>query len=395
MFVALMQRYNRARYLPRTKRVVEVAVEGGDELLAARRPSDRLLLLPNHPSHADPEVFFEALRQTGISTLFMVAYDIFLRNRRNACIIQRTGGFSVDREGSDPSALKQAKQTLVDGRHALTIFPEGNVYLQNDQVTPFHEGAAMIGLRTARELAERHARILAVPVSIKLTYLQDVRDAVFARLNELASAVEVELREDDPPVERLIQVGVAALHRNLKHRGIDSPREDDLTKLIQAAAGVVLDRLEAKLDQSSREGDSLIDRVRKARRVIHQIRLDDSRAADHAAAAHWADEAMLAFRIASYAGNYVAARPTLDRFAETVEKLSEDVFARMPKPFGDRRATVRFNAPIDLTDYLPAFSRKARDAVRELTRDIEQTVQRGVDAINERNRQPGGTVTVQ
>lgn len=394
MFVALMQRYNRARYLPRTKRVIEVAVEGADGLLAARRPSDRLLLLPNHPTHADPEVFFESMRQVGLSTLFMVAYDIFLRNRRNACIIQHTGGFSVDREGSDPTALKHAKQTLIAGRHALTIFPEGNVYLQNDQVTPFHEGAAMIGLRTARELTDQHARILAVPVSIKLTYVEDVHHAVFARLNELAQAVEVEERDEASPVERLTRVGVAALHRNLKHRGIDSPQENDPAKLIQAAAGVVLERLETKLGQSPREGDSLIDRVRKARRMIHQIRLDDSRAADHAAAAHWADEAMLAFRIASYSGNYVATKPTLDRFAETVEKLSEDVFSRMPKPFGDRCATVRFHSPIDLTDYLAAFAQKARDAVRDLTRDIERAVQQGVDAINERNRQPGGTVMV-
>ncbi len=394
LITALMRLYNRKFRLPRVKQVFAVRVSGDIELAAAMRPGDRLLLMPNHPSHADPETFLDAVHQAGRTTLLMAAYDVFLRNRFHAWIMQKTGAFSVDREGSDARALKVAKETLTRGEHGLTIFPEGNVYLQNDRVTPFHEGAAMIALRTGRELAAQGHRILAVPVSLKYSHMTDARINITRRLRELATAVAVKEGESESPMELAHQVGMAALHRNLKHRGIDSPQVDDLPTLISEAARKVLARLEAKLGIKSADDDPLIERVRKARRTIHQIRLDPTRAADHVAAVTWADEAMLAFKIVSYTGRYLADHPTLDRFAETVEKLEEDVHSKMPAAFGPREAMVRFGAPIDVTEHLPAFEEKARTAVTALTRDAEQRVQAGIDWINNQNTLPGGKLTV-
>jgi hypothetical protein len=139
-----------------------------------------------------------------------------------------------------------------------------------------------------------------------------------------------------------------------------------------------------------RPRDSLIDRIRRARRAIHEIRIDDSRAHDHAAAGHWADEAMLALRIASYSGAYVEARPTIDRFAETIEKLYEDIYRRRCEPWAARHAFVHFSEPIDLRDFLVSFKRKARLAVRELTDACEHSVQTGLDQLNIRNPHRGG-----
>ena len=56
-----------------------------------------------------------------------------------------------------------------------------------------------------------------------------------------------------------------------------------------------------------------MDRIRTARREIHKVRSDPDREIDHAVAAGWADEAIIAFRILSYAGNYLSENPTLDR----------------------------------------------------------------------------------
>ncbi len=401
--VWLFNTVNRLHYLPNVKRIEGVEVSGIDKLRAERRPSDRLMIMPNHPTHADPQTLFEALRQVGIKTQTMAAYDLFLRGRLERFVLQRSGTFSVDREGSDPKAMAEARRTLDRGRHALTIFPEGNVYLQNDRVTPFHEGAAMLGLRAARDLAKASEpgrvgpdsqpsiapRILAVPVSMKYTYTTDVRDGVLDKLAELESLLEVESDANDDPAARIRRVGLAALHRNLKNRGIDPPQisgeHDTLPELIDAAASAVLEQLERKLDLSPRPNDALIDRVRKTRRAIHQVRIDPDRSHDHAAATTWADEAMLAFRIVSYTPTYVSEKPTLDRLAETVEKLAEDLFGKWCEPFGPRRAFVRFNQPIDLTGYLESFSDKARVAVRELTDDVEAAVQAGIDDLNEAN----------
>lgn len=394
LMAGLIALFNRKVRLPRDKQVMAVRVEGDVALHEKLKPGDRLVFMPNHSTHADPETLLESLRQAGFTTLTMAAYDVFLRNRFHAWLIQCTGGFSVDREGSDARALKVAKETLTRGRHGLTIFPEGNVYLQNDVVTPFHEGAAMIALRSARELMEQNVRVLAVPISMKYTHLTDARAAITTRLHDLATALQLKPAADEKPVDLVRRVGITALHRNLKHRGIDSPQIDDLPSLIDAAARSVLERLEQKLGQKVATDDSLIDRVRKARRTIHQIRLDPQRHADHVAAVGWADEAMLAFKIVSYNGRYFSEMPTLDRYAETVEKLEEDVTSKMPKPFGMREAMVRFNEPIDVTARVAAFEEKARVAVTELTRDVEKAVQAGIDEINAKNRLPGGNVMV-
>ncbi len=145
-----------------------------------------------------------------------------------------------------------------------------------------------------------------------------------------------------------------------------------------------------KLALPPKPDDTPMDRVRTARRVIHEVRCDDQRVADHAAAATWADEAMLALRILSYSGRYVAERPTVDRIGETIEKLTEDLHRRMLPPIGRRRVMVRFNAPITVNDYL-AEHKKTRAAVRAVTAAAEAAVQQGLDVLNADNSTPGAS----
>lgn len=388
--------FNRYHRLPKTMKVGRVEVTGIDTLkqtLRRRGPKrDRVLFLPNHPTHADAAVFIESLRQTGFSTQMMAAYDVFLRSRLDAWVMQKLGAFSVDREGGDQRAMKEAAGVLTKGKHALTIFPEGNVYLRNDRVTPFNDGAAFLALRAAKELAKHGVRVLAVPVSIKLTHLTNCRAVLEQMLADLAKAMEVAgdgSTDNRTPRDVIVHIGCAAVRRNLKHRGLVPPDTEDIAELIAFSAGAVLDDLEAKLDIQPKPGATLIDRVRAARRVIHEVRTDEARVADHAAALTWADQAMLAFRITSYLPDYVAEKPTLDRVSETIEKLAEDVLRKMIDPIGPRRAFVRFNDPICLNDYI-GESKRGKQAIRDLTAACEAAVQGGLDAINALNECPGG-----
>ena len=381
--------YNRRRFLPRAKRITDLTVHGAETLRQTVEPGDRVVLMPNHPTHADAAIMLEASRRAGLTTQMMAAYDVFLRSRLDAFIMQRLGAFSVDREGSDPRAMKTALGVLEKGKHALVVFPEGNVYLENDRVTPFSEGAAFLALRSARQLKEQGRRVLAVPVSIKATHLTDCKPLVADRLRGLAKAVGVELPAEATPVEAMRLIGVALLHRNLKLRGLDTPQADDFHTLISHAGGVVMDKLEAKLDITPKPGTSLIDRVRRARQVIHEVRTDPERVADHAAASTWADEAMLALRLASYSDSYAASHPTLDRVEETSEKLAEDLHRKMMPPIADRAAYIRFNEPIPLCEFV-AEKRPGRRQVRGLTARCESAVQQGIDLLNQANPHPGG-----
>lgn len=380
--------YNRWGRLPGTLKVDAVEVSGLDALREAARPDDHLMLVPNHPTHADAAIVLDAARQAAIVPQFMAAYDVFLRSRLDAFVMQRLGAFSVDREGSDKQAMKQAAASLLEGRFALTIFPEGNVYLQNDLVTPFHDGAAFLAVRAAKELAERGRRLLVVPVSIKATHVEDVSVQAMGLMKRLADWLACDVDLIGPPLEVLRQLGRNALQKNLKQRGISFDEMDDLPALITHAADRVLSDLEDKIGITPKEDESLMERVRSVRRLIHDARCDENRVAEHTIAATWADEAMLALRIASYSGTYVAERPTVDRFVETLVKLAEDVTGKMQPPQGKCRALVRFCEPIDVNAF--AADHKSRAAIRALTTTMEITVQSGVDRLNASNPHPGG-----
>ena len=387
----LLMAVNNQYYLPRIKMIRGLDVDGFDALHGLHAAGDRLVFMPNHPTHADPPIWVEAVRRAGFRTQVMAAYDVFLRSRLNAWVMQRLDVFSIDRDGSDTRGLSQARQTLLGGAAPLTIFPEGNVYLQNDLVTPFHEGAAMVGLRAARELGKQAVRLWAVPVSIKVTHVTDVREAVMSRLVELERAIDIDPTGDASPYERLVAVGGELLRRNLQHRGTPPPEGESLTQRINSAAEAVLGDLERKMQVSPKAKDSLMGRVRLARRRIHELRLDDKKIADQCAAGVWNDQAMLAMRILSYDGAYVESNPTLDRFAETVQKLGEDVHNHVLPPYGPRHAFVRFGEPVSVSDHL---GEKPRVALRAITETVESRVQTGLDALNEENTHPGGTVRV-
>ena len=85
----------------------------------------------------------------------------------------------------------------------------------------------------------------------------------------------------------------------------------------------------------------------------------------------------------------MASNPTLDRVAETVARLQEDVHSRIFPPAGKRRCIVQLGTPLDLRERLESFRSGARQTIADLTRDCEAAVQSGIDEINAGNEAPG------
>lgn len=388
---------NRRYILPRERRVDRVEVSCPDRVREAWRRGDRVLFAPNHPSHSDPQTMFEAYRQLRLRSMFMAAYDAFYSSRRRRWMLQRLGVFSVDRETSDKQALGQAVRTLVEGRYALTIFPEGNVYLQNDWVTPFQEGAFFVACRALQSLRKDgwEGEILVCPVSLKFTHMTDCRPQLREMLHQAAAAANTEFDEAKDHIGELRRIGAMVLRKTLRQRGVKLPEEagEALPDLIPTAAGSLLAPLEEKIGLEPGSDDTLLDRIRAVRRAVHRIRIDPARAADHDVAVSWANEAMTALRILTYTGRYLD-EPTLDRFAETTEKLTEDIFSRMGTPYAPRCAYVRVADPVRLSEFLGEDPGPSRDATSSLARWCETRVQEGIDAINAANPHPGGKAYV-
>jgi len=100
---------------------------------------------------------------------------------------------------------------------------------------------------------------------------------------------------------------------------------------------------------------------------------------------------MLSFRILAYVLPYLKERNTLDRYAETVERLCEDFYLRGVPPLGPRKAMARVGSPISLQKVLDRSGGNTRMIVPELTRMIEKTIQAGIDQLNEGNTALGAT----
>lgn len=147
--IRLGRALNRHVFLPGPNhRIRDLSIDGElDALADAKGNGDRLLFVINHPSHSDPQALSEVQRRLGVDACFMAAYDVFLRSKLTAWSMQKMGNFSIDREGSDRKAMAAAIKVLAEGKKALNIFPEGNVYLTNDRATPFLDGAAFIALK--------------------------------------------------------------------------------------------------------------------------------------------------------------------------------------------------------------------------------------------------------
>jgi hypothetical protein len=384
--------FNRRWILPSRHRVSDVELVGLDSFQDCLRPGDRLMFTPNHPTHSDPQVMIEVLRRLRVRGEFMTAWEVFVRNRAFRWLLPRIGCFSIDRWGLDSQAIKHANEVLRRGKNSLVVFPEGNVFLQNDLVSPFNEGAAFFALRTAKELAPDGKRVLIVPVAIKLTYVENVWEAVRHRLHNTAEKIGVALESIPCPLAHLRMIGFSALRRNQRMRGLEETSMENPRDAISHAVRNLLERLEAKAELPSLEEVTLFERVCRVQRAIQSVRSDPERKLDHAAAATWADEALLAFKILSYLGDYVHRHPTLDRYAETVEKLCEDIHGEMHPAFGTRKAYVKLGQPIDLTDHLGS---RLRDAVAQLTASCQCAVQNGINQINDSFQHAGSTLVTE
>jgi 1-acyl-sn-glycerol-3-phosphate acyltransferase len=391
LVIALARQANRFLVLPGKNhriRSVDLSGEIGD-LATARARGDRLLFVCNHPSHSDPQILTEAFRQLRLPVCFMAAYDVFLRSPSTAWVMQRLGHFSIDREAADRKAVSTAIGILAEGTTPLTIFPEGNVYLTNDRVTPFLEGPAFIALKALA--GENSSPVKIVPLSLKLTHLTECQDLIQQRLSQLALDSGFSRTIDHAWSADLVPLGLHLLKRFLADHDLPLPDSDGATlqERITTATDTLTTSLENDLALAAKPADSLAERIRRIRGTLHGILIQGPAENVRSDAPALARRAILAFRLLAYLTPYWTEHPTLDRLSETAERLCEDFHSRPLPPIGPRRAMVHVGAPLDVAAYLEESAGKSREALAALTMHAERSVQRGIDALNASNRSPG------
>lgn len=349
-------------------RLLEIEIRGLDNLRRCIDEKQGILITPNHSCHADPTVMYWVADQLNMPFYFMATWQIFQRaNWRRRMVLRQHGCFSVDRDGTDIRAFKQAVEILEDKPYPLVIFPEGEIYHINKHITPFRDGPAAIALR-----ARKHDKrpISVVPCGIRYQYLSDPTP----ELTELMSRLEERILWRPKPQlnlqERMFQFAGAIL--GLKEQEyLGKAQSGTLPERIKALMEFILSGLERKYGVGNR-GIAFPERIKACRRHAISLAEDTSLTEEeHNAALIDLDDLFIATQLFSYPGNVSSGESTIEELAETMDKFEEDVLrASSASIRGTRRAIVAFG------DAIPVETHKGdRNQTHALTEQVEQAVQ--------------------
>ena len=363
----------RRRLAMKVPRILEMEVRGEQHVREAIEAGHGVLITPNHSVHGDPLVAYEAAARVPTPLYFMGAWQVFaFANAIERLFLRLHGGFSVDREGTDIKAFRQAIEVLQKEPFPLVIFPEGEVYHLNSRVTPFREGPRAIALAAARR-ADRP--IVIIPCGLRYYYLEDPMPALLEVMDRVEDAMFWRPRPDLSLPDRVYRVAEGMLGlKELEHLG--AAGQGTIPARIARLADSVLKRVEEKYEIDA-DGKTVPERIKQGRQqAIQAFEELDEGSDEYKSCTIDLDDLFFAVQLFSYPGDYVSEEATIDRLAETIDKFEEDILnARSPTVRAGRKVTAVFGEPIEVS------TERKKDAGHELTMLVEQSVQALLDSV--------------
>jgi 1-acyl-sn-glycerol-3-phosphate acyltransferase len=361
---------NRKIHLERKYHIGRVTDDGFDAVAKLNEAGHAVMLAPNHSDHSDPHVVMEVAHRHGMRAVFMAAREVFEVHPVAGWALQGMGSFSVDRDGPDVSAIKTAIHILERGGDPLVIFPEGEIYHHHRRLDPLNEGVASILIKAATRLAEGKSAFL-VPVALRFSHDPSVEETFRDRLSTLEDRIgwrPIPRMDTDVRIHRL-GTGILALKETeYLGRAGAGPLQDRLTALGE-------DLLNGVEERYSRDAKAVTvpERVRALRYRIRRRLLDAESPPSPDERERLLDDldhVFTALQAHSYIGDYLLVDPTLDRRAETILKLEEDLFGFPTYPVA-RTARVTAGEPIPVSAMLADGSLPVKGA-SQLTALLEE-----------------------
>lgn len=350
----------------RMTKLDQITVTGDQHLRDALRAVQGILIAPNHPSHADPFAIYEACESIGTPCHIMAAWHVFAKNSllMRKCL-QWHGCCSIDREANDITAFRQAVNLLKSRDEPVVIFPEGDIYHCNDRLTPFRDGAAGIAIAAA----SRSSRpVVILPTAIRYTCADDPTEAILEVLDRIEHRLLWRRKPQKSIVDRIRDIGDAVL--TLKEREFYGySLKGELPQRINRLIDFLLERLE--LLHNLVPCSTVPKRIKQLRStILSQLQDSNVSLAKSSELAEQLDEVFLALQLFSYPGDYLDGNAvSIERIAETIDKLEEDVLQVSTATVRSRRnVNVHFGRPILVPDG------KSRKLSAELTANVEQMV---------------------
>jgi 1-acyl-sn-glycerol-3-phosphate acyltransferase len=352
----------------------QISVSGEEALVRLVRDGQSVLVAPNHADHADPNLLVHVGRLHRLAFHFMAAREAFERGAMRRFVLQRSGAFSVDREGADLAAIRTAMNILRECRHPLVIFPEGEIYHHHEELDLLNDGVATILLRAAEKLPAGK-KSYAIPCAIRVTHDPRVATTFSSRLDALDRRITWKPRSGAEVVERIYRLGSALLAIK-EEEFMGHCRNGELIERIQYLQRYLVEQAEHQhgIGPSSSPVPLRIKALRQIIRKELIAGLETLPPQRREQLYDDLDRLFAAQQLYSYSGPYVRSHPTLDRIAETLFKLEEDVLGDGTYP-APRRAEVVFSEPIDVESFLRDNGLNAKSGVRPLTELLRHRIE--------------------
>ena len=375
--------------------VVRVEYEPDDVARLKAIGAQSVLLLPNHPTNTEPALLFHLSATIGRPFYYLASQEAFehfwgLWGK----IIRRIGAFSVVRGTADRASFRATRELLAKPETRVVIFPEGEVYSQNDSLLPFHTGVfqlafwAMDDKKKAGLTTGDGADLLLVPVALKYRYTRDMSAAIARSLFRLEAFTGVSPTPSAPPYERLRRIGIAMLRSLEREYRIASPKTEDensdLSPRVNAIKEAILDRVALAAGVPVPKGETLPERMRFLLHAVDEVEKDApiphaspyDRSLRHAqrkrAQPLLRDLERLANWIAVYDG-YVRADPTVERMADTLVRLERECWGKALLR-GPKACRIRIGEPLSLQSCLPAYEENKKAEVLRVVKAMEARV---------------------
>jgi 1-acyl-sn-glycerol-3-phosphate acyltransferase len=351
-----------ARNLKRLHGVHSVECVGTEHLRRSLSEGHGILLAPNHSRPCDPMVLSMLSQQVGRHFFIMASWHLFMQNRLQTFLLQRSGAFSIYREGMDKSALNAGIDILVEAKRPLVLFPEGVISRTNDHLNPLMEGTSFIARNAAkkRQKTASLAKVVVHPVAINYFFHGDIDAAVTPVLEHIESRLSWRPRRGNHVIERITKIGEALLSlKELEYLG--QPRSGELGPRLTHLIEQILAPLETEYRNGQREAN-VIARVKRLRQsILPDLTTNDVTELERDRRWRQLADLYLAQQLEFYPHEYIRSRPTPERILETVERFEEDLTdkARVHRPI---HAVVQVGEGIDVS---PERERGSADPVMQ------------------------------
>ena len=343
-----------------------------------------------------------------------------------AWLFPQLGGTPIHRGKLDLPGLRSARDLFANGQFPLAAAPEGATNGHNEIISPLEPGISQLGFWCVEDLqkAGRSESVAIVPLGIRYRYVEAPWDAVDNLLTQLEtdSGLTSDPSNDDIPADRLQQLSgrEAALYRRLYRIGehllsameqfysrfyrASKPSAAKASAAAEPAATDLATRLQTLLESALQVAEeyfglrpkgSLIDRCRRLEQAgwdrIYREDLKNiealsplerglaNRIAEEASLRMWHMRLVESF--VAVTGQYVLEKPTVERFAETALLLwytmtrIKDGNPFSPPRLGKQKADLTVGDPIVVSDRWEAYKKSRRQAVAQLTQDLQTALE--------------------